>query len=65
MTGALDPGHAVLTDEQKVQMAHIKTLEAGFIQVCKDLGGSRELSLAITKMEEASMWATKHIAKED
>jgi hypothetical protein len=35
-----------------------------FIIYCNNIHpGSRELSLAITKMEEAVMWAVKHVTK--
>ena len=54
--------------------AHARALELGAINVESDaaegelripaiegIGGSRELSIAKTKTEEAVMWAVKHI----
>jgi hypothetical protein len=55
--------YRVLTDEEKVQMINLKDLGAEFIQCCESIGKSRELSLAITKIEEAVMWAVKSITK--
>jgi hypothetical protein len=53
--------YRVLSDAEKQQMVDLKDLGAAFIQKCKDIGGSRELSIAITKAEEAVMWAVKHV----
>lgn len=55
--------YRVLTDLEKAQMKEIKDIGLGFIMYCNDMGPSRELSLAITKMEEAVMWAVKHVTK--
>lgn len=52
-----------LTDDEKKSMVVLKDQGLAFIQTCRDLGGSRELALAITKAEEAVMWAVKHITK--
>jgi len=43
-------------------MNNIKGLAVGFFDAVEKLGASRELSVAKTKIEEAIMWATKHIA---
>jgi hypothetical protein len=53
--------YRVLTDEEKRLMAHVKDLGAELLQCCDSIGSSRELSLAKTKIEEAVMWAVKHI----
>lgn len=37
--------------------------ELQFHQLCDSMGQSRELSLAKTKIEEAVMWAVKHLTK--
>ncbi len=50
------------TDEKK-QIANIKELGQAFIDLCNEQGKSRELSLAITNMEMAVMWATKYITR--
>jgi hypothetical protein len=55
--------YRVLTDFEKAQMLEIKDRGLAFIEFCKEIGPSRELSLAITKMEEAVMWAVKHVTR--
>jgi len=55
--------YRVLTDAEKGQMVDLKDAAAAFIGKCEAVGRSREMSLAITKIEEAAMWAVKHITK--
>jgi hypothetical protein len=55
--------YRVLTDAEKMQMVDLKDLGQAFIDQCNDLGTSRELSIAITNMEQAVMWAVKHVTK--
>lgn len=55
--------YRVLTDAEKTQMVTLKDQAAAFIEACHAIGSSRELSLAITKAEEAAMWAVKHVTK--
>jgi hypothetical protein len=57
--------YRVLTDKEKNEMMSIKDLGAQFHRwLCLvEPKGSRELSLAKTKIEEAVMWAVKHITK--
>ena len=55
--------YRVLSDEEKAQMLRLKDIGAEFIAACQATGQSRELSLAITKAEEAVMWAVKHVTK--
>jgi hypothetical protein len=55
--------YRVLSDEEKAQMQTIKDVGLQFHGLCESLGQSRELSLAKTKIEEAVMWAVKHITK--
>ena len=57
--------YRVLSEEEKAQMKSVKDLGEEFTRTCNQLGRSRELSLAITKIEEAVMWAVKFITKED
>ncbi len=52
-----------LTDTERLYVTDIKTLGANFYDVCNVIGASRELSLAKTKIEEAVMWAVKHITR--
>lgn len=47
--------------EQQMQVAELQNLEADFVALCNKIGRSRELSLAVTNMEQASMWAVRHI----
>ena len=57
--------YRVLSDAEKDQMVWLKDNGAAFIGCCEEMRGNgiapRELSLAITKMEEAVMWAVKAI----
>ena len=55
--------YRVLTDAEKAQMVALKDLGAAFIAKCQEIGASRELALAVTKAEEAVMWAVKHVTK--
>lgn len=55
--------YRVLTDTEKQQMVDLKDLGAAFISKCQEIGGSREMSLAITNAEQAVMWAVKHVTK--
>lgn len=56
--------YRVLSEEEKMQMKEIKDIGADFIRLCVRIGKSRELSLAVTKIEEATFWAVKHITGE-
>lgn len=57
--------YRVLSEEEKGQMKALKDYGLMFIQYCEalPLHPSRELSLAKTKMEEAVMWAVKHVTR--
>jgi hypothetical protein len=55
--------YRVLTEEEKQQMKDIKDIGLAFIECFDALGSSRELSLAKTKVEEAVMWAVKHVTR--
>ena len=63
-----------LTDEEKENMVKIKDLGLEFVAALHSIGGtpqtlndrpggqgSRELSVSQTKIEEAVMWAVKHV----
>ena len=56
--------YRVLSEEEKLQMKGIKDMGLEFVNFCNSIGRSRELSLAITKAEEAVMWAVKHVTGE-
>lgn len=55
--------YRVLSDPEKAQMQAIKDKGLEFHDYIKSVGQSRELSLAATKVEEAVMWAVKHITR--
>lgn len=49
------------SDQEKEQMRAVKDAGLQFHELLTSLGDSRELQLARVKVEEAVMWATKHI----
>ena len=53
--------YRVLSDAEKANMAAIKDEGLKFHELVSGIGKSREISLALTKIEEAVMWAVKHI----
>lgn len=53
--------YRVLSEDEKAKMKAIKDAGADFLALVESCGGSRELALAKTKIEEAVMWAVKHI----
>lgn len=64
--------YRVLGDAEKANMQEIKDAGLAFATLLHKIGGSdpagdrqasRELSLAQTKIEEAVMWAVKHITR--
>ncbi len=65
--------YKVLSEHEKQYMQRIKDAGLAFHDLCSEIGlavgapnnppGSRELSLAKTKIEEAVMWAVKHITR--
>lgn len=55
--------YRVLSDQEKDQMLALKDMGLAFVESCDRIGSSRELSIAKTKMEEAVMWAVKHITR--
>lgn len=55
--------YRVLSDEEKAVMQSVKDLGLSFYSFVEGMGNSRELSIAKTKIEEAAMWAVKHITK--
>lgn len=53
--------YRVLSDQEKEQMRAVKDAGLQFHELLTSLGDSRELQQARVKVEEAVMWATKHI----
>jgi hypothetical protein len=52
-----------LTAEEKRQLEELKLQAEHFYGFVKALGAKREYSLALTKIEEAVMWATKGLTQ--
>lgn len=55
--------YRVLSDAEKQHMVEIKDLGVAFLAKCDEIGQSRDMSLAKTKIEEAVMWAVKHVKR--
>lgn len=59
--------YRALSDSEKADMVALKDHGAAFLQaidaVERRSAPSRELSLARTKVEEAVMWAVKHVTR--
>ena len=55
--------YRVLSNAEKLQMKTIKDKGLEFVEYLESVGYSREMSLATTKIEEAVMWAVKHITR--
>lgn len=55
--------YRVLDEDERAQMQAVKDQGLELYQLIESIGSSRELSLALTRVEEAVMWATKHITK--
>lgn len=65
--------YRVLSEDEKVMMRTLKDKGLDFLEYCDLVAsqtgspekphGSRELSLAKTKIEEAVMWAVKHLTR--
>lgn len=53
--------YRILSDAEKARMQRIKDMGLDFYDLCDEIGDSRELALAKTKIEEAVMWAVKHV----
>lgn len=55
--------YKVLSDIEKIQMQGIKDIGRSFFEACDAIGSSRELAIAKTNIEQAVMWAVKHVTK--
>ena len=53
--------YRTLSDKEKSQMQQIKDEGLLLWNILDDIGQSRELSLAKANLEQAVMWAVKHI----
>jgi hypothetical protein len=63
LNNAMRHEYRVLSDLEKAQMLAIKDCGLQFHEQVNKLGASREIALAKTKIEEAVMWAIKHLTK--
>lgn len=70
VNNTLRHSYRVLNDDEKMLMGRIKDVGNEFLALLHQAGGtnpdggrlaSRELSLTQTKIEEAVMWAVKHV----
>ena len=55
--------YRVLSEAEKAAMQKIKDDGLALFQFLEGLGATRELAVAKTKIEEAVMWAVKHITR--
>ncbi|PZU23931.1 MAG: hypothetical protein DI589_06650 [Shinella sp.] len=55
--------YRVLSDAEKATMQALKDKGQELLDLIEVCGGSRELSIAKTKTEEAVMWAVKHVTR--
>lgn len=55
--------YRVLTDAEKAEMVAIKDLGQTFINTLRNRDETREITIAIQKIEEAVMWAVKDITR--
>lgn len=55
--------YRVLSEQEKADMVMVKDAGLAFLKVIGRLPSSRENSLAVTRIEEAVMWAVKGITK--
>lgn len=55
--------YRILTEEEKARMNSVKELSQNLLDLIHSLGSSRELEIASVRLEEACMWAVKHLTK--
>ena len=55
--------YRVLSETEKQDMKTVKDLGEELLKFVTRLGTTREISIAKTKVEEAVMWAVKHITR--
>lgn len=63
INNAMRHEYRILTDEEKEQMKAIKDAGLALHDLFDSIGASRELSLAKTNLEQAVMWAVKHLTR--
>ena len=57
--------YRLLNDTEKAQMQQVKDLGLDFYTALETLPQGREVAIAMTKIEEAVMWATRAITRPD
>jgi len=62
-TNVMRHEYRVLDKTETQNLKAVKDYGREFYRLCDYLGPSREMSLAMTKIEEAVMWAVKHITR--
>jgi hypothetical protein len=63
VNNTLRHNYRILDESEKADMVDIKDAGLAFLKVLDRFPSSREMSLARTKIEEAVMWAVKHVTK--
>jgi hypothetical protein len=58
---AVRADYRVLTEAERGRIVALKAAGAAFIALCREVGSSREMSLAVTNVEQAVMWAVRHV----
>lgn len=53
--------YRVLTDAEKDTVTQFKDLEVQFTQLLSSLGDKREYALALTNIQQATMWAVRGV----
>lgn len=61
MASTFRTNYRELSGAENESVRQIKDTADQLLTVIESLGGSRELSLARTKLEESVMWAVKHV----
>lgn len=61
MADTMRKKYRTLTEEEKKHLRKLKEKGEDLHNYIESLGSLRETSIAKTKLEEAVMWATKHI----
>lgn len=56
----LRPKDAPFSEQELAAITHVRKQTESFKQYADDIGSSRELSQAKTKMDEACLWFEKH-----
>jgi len=55
--------YRVLSESEEATMQAVKDMGFEFHELISNVGTSREISIAKTKIEEAVMWAVKHVTR--